>query len=337
MHLPFILLISEAWRQPGNSFSSELPNSPILARFTRDCNEGPNCFDSTNVRRQDLRHMTCAVSAEVSVYTVGEKARTLYWPDECGQVFKAWHDGTTWNVIRLLYTNNTPSMATMQQGEARDFRKMFSRLDLVPSTCTGRKSVGIYFGTGNAQRPTSADELSGAPAVATPAADRNIVGVIWDDNSVRNVDLSALADVSSIAEYSPIGSPQLGWFWRLDKDEKSLRRPIVFKGTTYWKTYQPTQEAAECQAAAGVDRVYAVDNCTAKAIIDQRGKNDIEDREIWQQATDIGSELLVVSPKDGPAMVTHANLANSEVADLTPNKGVRKIPFIYHWRIPRED
>ena len=67
-------------------------------------------------------------------------------------------------------------MATMQQGEARDFRKMFSRLDLVPSTCTGRKSVGIYFGTGNAQRPTSADELSGAPAVATPAADRNIVG-----------------------------------------------------------------------------------------------------------------------------------------------------------------
>ena len=337
-HSPTVYIVDlEAWRQPNNSFADRLSNSPIVARFTRDCNDGQNCFDATNVRRRDLRHMTCAISAEISVYTVGEKARMLYWPDECGQIFKAWHDGTTWNVVRLLYTNNTPNMVTLGQGEARDFRKMFSRLDLVPSTCTGRKSVGVYFGTGNAQRPTSVDELSQAPAVTTPASDRDIVGVIWDDTSVQNVDLNSLADVSSIAEYSPVGSPQLGWFWRLGDNEKSLRRPIVFKGTTFWKTYQPTQEAAECQAAAGIDRVYAVNNCTAKAIVDQQGKNDIEDREIWRQATDIGSELLVVSPKDGPAMVTHANLASSEAADLTPNKGIRKIPFIYHWRIPRED
>ena len=65
-----------------------------------------------------------------------------------------------------------------------------------------------------------------------------------------------------------------------------------------------------------------------KRLLINEAKNDIEDREIWQQATDIGSELLVVSPKDGPAMVTHANLANSEVADLTPNKGVRKNSFL---------
>jgi hypothetical protein len=327
----------------SNDFQRKLGAGAVQARFTRDCNAGANCFDRSNSRRADLKHMTCAISAEVSVYTVAGKLSSLYWPDECGQIFKAWHDGTDWNVKRLLYVNKTPNMQAMNQGRSKDFRKFFQRLDLVPSVCPGKKVTGVYFGTGNLQRPSATDELSKQPANNTPAGDRDVVGVLWDDGSIANLDLSALKDVTGIEELeendlvSTTQDPKYGWFWQLEKDEKALRRPLVFQGAAYWKTYQPTIAAAECENASGRDRIYAVNNCSAKALVDNPSTNSIQDREVWSASTDIGGDLLVLSPETGPPLVTHGNLAASQAASLVPAKSTRKIPFIYHWRIPRED
>jgi hypothetical protein len=281
--------------------------------------------------------MTCAISAEVSVYTVADKMSSMYWPDECGQIFKAWHDGSTWNVRRLLYTNDTPDMSRQKIGESKNFRKIFRRIDLVPSSCPGQKVTGIYFGTGNVQRPGSEDELKKKPAKDTPAQKRNIVGVLWDDGLINNLSLDALEDVTNLDDIAPGFNNKSGWFWRLGPNEKSLRRPLVFQGSAYWKTYQPTSSASECETASGVDRIYAVNNCTAKALVDDPLQTPIKDRQVWQEATDIGGDLLIVSPSNGTPIVTHANLATSQAASLVPQKSTRKIPFIYHWRIPREN
>ena len=280
--------------------------------------------------------MTCAISSEVSVYTVAGKMSAIYWPDECGQIFKAWYDGTTWNARRLLYTNNTPSMAAGALGNSKDFRKIFRRMDLVPSTCAGTKVTAIYFGTGNVQSPGSEDELDGPPAENTAARKRDIVGVVWDDGDIRNLSLDDLADVTTIDETSPTQNGRSGWFWRLGPNEKSLRRPIVFQGTAYWKTYRPTSSATECQIASGLDQIYAVNNCSAKAMVDDPNQSAIDDRKVWEEATDIGSDILMLSSDNGPPQIIPGDSKTSRNASLVPSKATRKIPFIYHWRIPRE-
>ena len=61
---------------------------------------------------------------------------------------------------RLLNTNmQDPNSQTSPIGISKDVRHIFRPVQVVPSSCPGPTVVGIYFGTGNVQRPSATDAL----------------------------------------------------------------------------------------------------------------------------------------------------------------------------------
>lgn len=351
-HNPTVYVVDlDWWNSAPRNFAAGASAGGLVVRFARDC-DGANCVDAATEGASDLRYMTCPVSAEPSVYTEGEKLSAIYWADECGQIFKGWlvngPGGDTWKAKRLLFLNNPAIAPTMNvqtsKGQSRNWRKLFRRLDLVASTCPGQKVVGVYFGTGNVQRPAADDELNGAPANFGTVGDRDVVGVVWDDDSIANIDLTDLADVSGVGKvearllFNPPDDDtekKYGWYWRLEENERMLRDPLVFKGTAYFKTFVSTSTASECVNAAGTDRVYAVDNCSARAEVAAAATATPEDRVAWEDSVDVGGDLIILTPKNAAPIVTHGNIAKSQQASVTPQDETRRIPFIYHWRIPR--
>src|SRR5262249_32850117 len=153
-------------------------------------------------------------------------------------------------------------------------------------------SVGVYFGTGNLQRPGAIDNLGDSAEVSgtssNPTSDRNIYGVVWDGPNYCSSLVSAgctngsatLDDLFPVEGQSLLEIPQTslttgkavnGWYIELNNREGMYRNPVVFQGVAYYKTYQLVTPASECASAVGLDRVYAVDNCTTRPITDGYG------------------------------------------------------------------
>ena len=212
---------------------------------------------------------------------------------------------------------------------------MFRKLDLVASTCPGTRVVGVYFGTGDVQRPSAQDGLRD-PSLNNG---RDVVGVLWDTPSLPSAltidDLEDMTTVSTKDARLMAASGKRGWYMRLDDDESMLRDPLVFEGTAYFKTFKPTRFAAECTRTTGVDAVYAVNNCSAQAVVDADGDRSYSasERKAWTGSTDVGGNLLVVTPKRGAPIVSHANLTRQDKAQLKKSRNVN-VPRIYMWREP---
>ncbi|MBK8014477.1 MAG: hypothetical protein IPK13_24395 [Deltaproteobacteria bacterium] len=314
----------------GTRFGSTTDDTGVKVRVTRDCSTASSAQEELCVDKNtspDLVYMTCPISAEPSVYQPGDRVKAIYVGDECGQIWKIYpdlDDGTV-RAVRLLSTNEGDfSDPSVSVGASKDIRKIFTRLDLVLSTCPGRSVVGIYFGAGNVQRPTATDELENA---SIAASGRDIVGLVWDDGSVDNLTLDKLANIdTALAE--DVTSAQLyaagnfGWYWNLADNEKMLRDPIVFAGTAFFKTHSPDGSglpAAVCTNAAGVDRAYSVDNCTGSALSDINGDGivDAADRNVWTGSQDIGGRFQIFTPKEGDAFVTTGDLSTEAQAELS--------------------
>lgn len=266
---------------PGDTHQAD----GLLVRFTSDCGGlavGPDevCVDAASA--PDLQYMLCPISAEPRIYAEGGLLRAIYLGDECGQIwsFEQDLDGTGWSAQRLLTTNERGAGFTIQGDQSRNYRKIFAPVDLVVSTCPGERSVGVYFGTGNLQRPAivpSTDpaappsrrspdlNLDASPLVTS--SDRDLMGVVWDNSSVPagGYELDDLAEVTSVAPLNAMdGVEDGGYYLQLDSHEKVLRSPLVFDGTAYFQTYYPTAPATECDDASAYNRLYAFDNCTAE-------------------------------------------------------------------------
>lgn len=340
-HHPTIYVVDlGAWNGTApRDFAAAAADGGALLRITRRCTGAAQGICIDEARAPILREMTCPISTEVAVYTVGNAGRALYWGDECGQLWKAWsldQEGSDWGVRRILRLNDHPSLAdqAVSRGRSKDFRKVFRRIDLVPTTCPGQRAVGLYFGSGNVQRPGSTDEL------ADPGLNdgRDVVGAVWDtgdlpDGGLTLADLSDVSGVASIDARAEMGSGKRGWFWSLAQNERMLRDPLVFDSVAYFKTFRPSGSSSECVRSSGIDTVYAVNNCSAKAVVDGPG-SPIEDRAVWSMDGEVGGSLLLLTPKDGSPIVTHANLGKSERADLVQQQR-RRVPRIFLWREPR--
>ena len=50
----------------------------------------------------------------------------------------------------------------MQTGNVKDVRAIFTKVDVVVSTCTGGRRIGVYYGTGGEQRPALDEYLRNA-------------------------------------------------------------------------------------------------------------------------------------------------------------------------------
>jgi hypothetical protein len=341
-HYPTVYL-ADAERWNGSSprnFSNTPDGGGLLVRISRSCVGAASGICVSAAQAPDLANMTCPISAELSGYTVNGILKALYWGDECGQIWKAWPTdvaGSAWTARRLvaLTRHGTISNQSVSRGYSKDFRKIFRKLDLVTSSCPGQRVVGVYFGTGDQQRPAATDELTN-----TALTDgRDVVGVIWDSADLpSNLDITNLYDVSAVASVNAkqiFSQGYRGWYWRLGPHERMLRDPLVFEGTTYFKTFTPAGTAAECARTTGDDAVYAVDNCTAEAETDGPG-DPIADRRVWSDETYVGGNLLLVTPRDGPPIVSHGHLGRVADAALT-NKQASRVPRIFLWREPKRE
>lgn len=316
-------------------FAATPSGDGLLFRITNDCNgvDTDRCVDQDDF--SDLQYMVCPISSGISPYTEGEKITRLYWGDECGQLWRAWMDTgdkNKWKVRRLINLNGG------KVGMTENYRKIFRHLDLVLTACPGKRVVGIHFGTGNVQRPLSKTDLQDSNITNG----QDIIGLFWDELDLPKAALtekSGLRDVTDTLNlkardiYGPANDRRHGWYVRLEhSSERMLRDPFVFDGVAYYKTYQPITIASECGAGSGLDRIYAVDNCSGapEKDTDEDGDTEKNDRMVWSGNTEIGSNILFTAPKNAPVLISHGNLAVQEKASLTEKK--RSRPGLYLWR-----
>ncbi|MBK8010870.1 MAG: hypothetical protein IPK13_05940 [Deltaproteobacteria bacterium] len=317
----------ETWADSGDV------RDALLMRFAKECGTGPRwgnevCYDATT--SPDLNHMIFPISAEVSRLEDGGVLRAWYVGDEGGQIWKFYYDvaATDWRARRLAHFNNDGVSAA-----SKDFRKIFTKLELVHSTCNGARSVGLYGGTGNIQRASEFDNIQN-PAVTTPpsgnAGQRDILFVVWDSEKMpaggTNLDLMYnVTDLKKIDD--PTQAAVDGYFIELLDDEKLLRNALVFGGVAFFKTYQPSVGAEECVSASGLDRAYAFDNCTAEAVADGNGNGatgEVADRAVWQGSTDIGNPLQLFAPKGMDPFVSVLDQNTENAAAILSSKQFRK-------------
>ncbi len=329
-HHPTIYFVDlDKWNgQNPVAFANAATDEPIMLRITNDCGVNTtDCIDQGDF--SDLAFMVCPISAEPSVFTEGGILKAVYWGDECAQIWKAWttDNGRTYQVRRLINLNSG------HRGVDKDNRKIFRKLDLVLSTCPGRRVVGVYFGTGNVQRPLAKDELQDTSLTNG----RDIIGVIWDyDGLPSNLTQDGLLDVTNTqdrtaAEILNIDGKH-GWYISLNPNERMLRDPLVFDGVAFYKTYEPTQQPAECSSGSGIDRIYALDNCNGSPEQDVNGNGALalSERQVWNGETEIGGGLFFFTPRDSPVLVSHADLSQQQQATL--NERGRSRPGLFLWR-----
>ena len=329
-HKPTIYMVDvDRWNgATRTAFAQAATDDGILLRITNDCGaQTANCLDQNDY--SELAEMICPISAEPSVFTEGGRLKAVYWGDECAQIWKAWTDdgGVTYSVRRLVNLNSG------QRAVDKDHRKIFRKLDLVQSSCPGTPVLGVYFGTGDQQRPTAKDELQNT-AVTNG---RDIVGVIWDHPALpTGLTQTGLLDVTTRQDRTApqilINEQKHGWYVALNQHERMLRDPLVFDGVAFYKTYEPTQTAPECGGGSGIDRIYAVDNCNGAPTQDVNGNGAlaISERPVWNGQTEIGGGLFFFTPKNSPVLVSHADLTQQQSANL--NERGRSRPGLFLWR-----
>ncbi|MCA9551051.1 MAG: hypothetical protein KC933_13540 [Myxococcales bacterium] len=329
-HPSVYVLDLDRWNgAPVEAFAKRVSADGVLLRFTNDCEglDGSRCIDAAT--SPDLADMVCPISAEVSGYSEAGELRAMYWADECAQIWKAWTPdyGATWKARRMINLNRG------RIGVTKDYRKIFRRLDLVQSTCPGQSVVGVYFGTGNIQRPTSKSEL--ADTSITDGQD--LIGVVWDlpsaPSTLTEAQLEDITGGTSKTAQEILGDGKYGWRLELKDNERMLRDPLIFDGVAYYKTFEPTVVAEECGGASGIDRVYAVDNCVGAPVVDVNGDGVADastEREVWTGQTEIGGGLFFFTPRDSPVLVSHADITTRTSAKLNTKK--RSRPGLYLWR-----
>jgi hypothetical protein len=338
-HYPTVYVVNlEKWNGAGpRAFVKNAQNDSVLLRFEKTCTGGTAgiCVDET--KSPDLKHLLCPISSEVSIYTIGGVMESIYWGDECGQVWKAYKRdiaGSNWAAKRLVNLNDIDAATTTSPGLSKDYRRIYTKVDLVPTRCRSGRTVGVYFGTGDVQRPAARDSLENK----TISNGRDVIGVVWDTGATGNLKLSNLTDVTNDLSLTNVTSEAPnGWYIQLGEDEKMLRDPVVIRGTAYWKTYQPSQTVTEeCAGATGTDRIYSVNNCDGSPLGDTDGNGSIDgdDRVNWSGATDVGGGLLLVSPRDGDLVVSHGDISVAQNAGLNRGRGTRTPLKLLLWRDP---
>lgn len=347
-HYPTIYMVdAEKWNASTPAgFAGGATDDGLLLKISNRCQGGginATCLDGTSV--PDLLDMTCPISTPVSTYYLAGRIQALYWGDECGQIWKAWRSGigmaASWRAQRLIALNRTVGrlqsppypLAGNQSLPSTNFRKLYRRLDLVPTQCPGNRAVGVYFGTGNVQRPLATDELQD-PSLNNG---RELIGVVWDNGSVASGKTDAdLVDVTGTAVVNPKGpafSGKIGWYIRLRANEKALRDPLVFQNSAFWKTFTPNIGVGQCSISNGTDTIYAVDNCTAAAVnAANPAAPAVSERIAWTGQTDVGAGILLVTGRDSPPIISHGDLSLQQVARLTPTQ--LRVPKLYMWREP---
>lgn len=320
-HRPMVYIADAA------RLSTQLGRGPIGTSFdesvlrlviTRDCPPGLGapCLDQTTA--SDLEHFVCPVSAELSSYRDGDQVKALYFADECGQIFKYYEDTTgAWTVRRLLNLNGG------NVGMGPEYRKFFTRLEVVETACAGSVKAGIYFGTGD--QPLAS---TGARPDASPLNDgRDLIGVVIDSAEAAGNWTQAHLEDRSTVDADPEDLVEPGWRIHLRPGEKLLRDPWVLGGQSFYQTFEPSSDITACRSNSGTERIYVTNSCTGAPPPGSTPGSRVSS----QVDTDLGLGLTLLAPKDEEPFLTagRPNTSHAPKEGDPPKRGVR----LYLWRL----
>lgn len=323
-HKPAIYMIDIAkWNGSSpQAMADYSTDDGILWMVSKDCSTlGARCIDENQA--PDLSYMICPITGAPAPYLRDGRLAAIYFGDECGQLFKVYTEdgGLSWLAKRILNLNNGEIAVSI------DHRKIFGRIDVVESLCPGREVVGVYFGTGNVQRPLASDELT----LSSTTDGFDVVGVLWDNDELPDgLTQSDLVDATASTSVDPVSiynAGKYGWLLRLNQNERMLRDPIVVDGVAYFKTFQPDGDVTACSITAGLDRIYAVNNCSAEAVL---GNKTTSERLAWTGNSVMATGLTLLAPKEGIPIVVHGDLTTAQKAAVGNTTGTR--PGVYFWR-----
>ncbi|MBX2810916.1 MAG: hypothetical protein KTR25_03875 [Myxococcales bacterium] len=308
----------------------------IRVRITSHCTGhiGKNeiCIDqTTSSDTKDLKWMSCPISATPTVFSEAGNLRSIYIGDECGQIWTAKVDLTgTWKVRRLLRLNNADGDGQVIAGaKSQDYRKIFSRLDLVISTCPGRRAFGVYFGSGNVQRAAANNALQD-PSITNG---HEVIGVVWDTASLPDdANLDDLVNVTDAFKVDPRASGnEHGWFIELESGERMLRAPLVFDGLAHFDVFQPVISPTECTSAVGQSRTLIMDNCTAEPLRTPAGSSPSDARTVAvRKDSNIGGGFMLYSRAGKEAIISLGQEGEGKAA--LPTMKNRPLVRLFLWR-----
>ena len=317
----------------------------LLFRITRECTEpygqSELCIDqNTNSNTTDLQYFICPVSMKLSIYTEGNFLRAIYFGDECGQIWVAEYDNNfQWRVKRLLRTNNADDQGDLVSGAAKNFRKIYAPIDIVISTCSGQRAVGVYFGTGDLQRAGARDALADASVAGLSntvyGTVRDVIGVVWDTPQLpNNAGLEDLVNATNIDEVtSDLAGQSNGWFIELNEQERMLRSPLVFDRLAHFDMFRPTVAATECSPSQGESRAMIMNNCTALGFPHpQESTADLQRQVSIREESTIGGGFMLLTPPHKDPIVTLGQDSSEDQAVL-PRRGESKLARLLLWRL----
>jgi hypothetical protein len=232
------------------------------------------------------------------------------------------------------------------------FRRFDRPVELAVTECKGTRSIGVYFGTGNTARPAALDNLelpqaeadivTAVPTARTPARVRNhnVVGAFFDYgqwNTIATPSLANFQDVTPLNAAEPaqrFNTANDGWYWALNDDEQMLRDPLVFQSIAYFKTNTGLTQITTCRPGTTIDRVYAVNNCTSLPADPSHPTSGTAGREQWQGEQDVGGNVGLIIPPEGPPIVTVGDTSGASPASLvTPPRTTRTLQMLMRWRV----
>ncbi len=357
-HKPFMAVLDASKLNASSApekFASKTQPGGELLFVTSNCGgtgvDPNNCIDAAT--SPDLSRMLCPISAPPAVFTEGGLTRGFYFGDWCGQLWRIItpDQGVTWKADIILRLNERYNPATPLSGViSRQFRRIETKVDLFLTSCQGSRAVGVSFGSGNKNRPGAIDDLlrpTTAPSVTNYYEGRDVVGTFFDtgiDTEVRlNVGASpdntcggdCLVDATNLREINPKAPNFRGFFFALNDDERMIRDSLTLSGITFYKTFEVTTAASICEPGSGLDRVYALDNCTAEpnaANGSSTSSDPAEARTAYEEVGTGGGELFVVTPESGSPIVSSGSFGGGKQrADLLQSRRTRgyRTLFLY--------
>lgn len=305
----------------GSAFGAEVSDDALQLMVAAECaSVGDACIDASDF--PDLAHMKCPMGQEPSIYWKNGEVHSIYLGDECGQIFEISVGGSHpsgWKARRLVHLNDGPV------GLGPDHRKLFTRIDVVESMCPGQEVVGLYFGTGNVQRPLATDELED-PAVTDG---RELIGVLWVGSETSgNYGVEDFVDATGLDELDPVeahASGKVGFLLRLGEDERMVVDPLVASQRAYYRTVTPVGGGDVCGSANPVEeRIWVFDSCTSAAVAPSG------ERVAWSREAQGPGDLMLVAPADGGMLISHGDLSTEQSAEVVE----RRMPRVqlYFWR-----
>ncbi|MZR61361.1 PilC/PilY family type IV pilus protein [Alcanivorax sp. DP30] len=224
----------------------------------------------------------------------------LYFGDLGGQLFRVDIDQSGDKDMKVH------RLASLSGSGASGNRRFYEAPAVAYLNDGGTKTLFVAASSGYRSHPLDENVTDGIFVVKDKTA------LAGNGAAPKDVSLGDMTNVSS-------GKPEddaMGWYYFLEKGEKSLASPVIFKNVLRFTTYEPKQEAEEdnaCAVTYGQAYLHTVSLDTAEAVpINNDGTVPTDRREQLEQSTPPPTPVLVTDGEGNVNVVVGTEVIGAE-------------------------